>query len=256
MTGFVVFTRPGISRHVPFWVEVDHPVLGTEPVIPLTHQGTYTGNTLNGESKVSHYRYPTEGDGSYPGPELVYQVHITGEVANFGVAVLQGTATPQIVFAGDEDHLVGFPAFPGDINPYLSEFGQLQPVAAAVLPGPGVYDIVFDTHSRAAAGAFRFRYWINDTTPPAVRVLSTTDDKIRLSVSDSGSGVDPATITVTLDGHGETTRYVNGVVTVPAGPGTHRVTMTVSDYEETKNMEDVGPILPNTTNFARTLTVG
>jgi hypothetical protein len=37
--------------------------------------------------------------------------------------------------------------------------------------------------------------------------------------------------------------------------GTNRVSIVVSDYQEAKNMEDVGPILPNTTRFARTIRV-
>jgi hypothetical protein len=31
--------------------------------------------------------------------------------------------------------------------------------------------------------------------------------------------------------------------------------MVVADYQETKNMEDVGPILPNTRNFTASFTV-
>jgi subtilisin family serine protease len=73
-TGFVVLTHGTDTRRIPFWIEVDHPLLGTEPHIALTHPGTYTGNTAHGLSKVSRYRYPTGGDVSYPGPEVVYQV--------------------------------------------------------------------------------------------------------------------------------------------------------------------------------------
>ena len=29
-------------------------------------------------------------------------------------------------------------------------------------------------------------------------------------------------------------------------PGRHEVTISAADYQETKNMEDVGPVLPNT----------
>jgi hypothetical protein len=52
--------------------------------------------------------------------------------------------------------------------------------------------------------------------------------------------------------HGTTYSRKKNLVTVPVllSPGTHRLTFQVSDYQETRNMEDVGPILPNT----RTLT--
>jgi hypothetical protein len=32
--------------------------------------------------------------------------------------------------------------------------------------------------------------------------------------------------------------------------GTQRVTVRVSDYQESRNMENVGPILPNTRTFS------
>jgi hypothetical protein len=44
-------------------------------------------------------------------------------------------------------------------------------------------------------------------------------------------------------------------VRVPATPGRHKIVVTVSDYQETKNMEDVPPILPNTSRLATTVTV-
>jgi len=255
VTGFVVLNRPGATRRIPLWVEVDHPVLGTEPALTLTHTGTYTANTSTGESKVSRYRYPTAGDGSYPGPETVFRVHLAQAVANFGVAVLSGTAVPHIVFAGDEDHLAGFSALPGNLNPYLSSFGEYRPVAAAVLPGPGDYEIVFDTRSAASAGPFTFRYWVNDTTPPVIRVVSTGAGAITLSISDAGSGVDPESITATIDGNTVTSTFRDGLLVVNATPGTHQLVVTASDYEELKNMEDVGPILPNTATLSRTVSV-
>ena len=38
-------------------------------------------------------------------------------------------------------------------------------------------------------------------------------------------------------------------------PGPHTVRVVVADYQETKNMEDVGPILPNTRTFSASFTV-
>jgi hypothetical protein len=256
VTGFVVLSRDGATRRIPFWVGVAHPELASEPSRPLTHTGTYQATTVGGESRISHYRYPTGGDGSYPGPEVVYRVHLTHAVANFGVAVLSGTAVPHIVYAGDEDHLVGFSALPGNINPYLSSFGEWRPVAAAILPAPGTYEIVFDTRSAAEAAPFTFRYWVNDTTPPLIRVVSASGGEITVSITDSGSGVDPLSITATLDGVPFHSRFADGELVVRAAPGRHRISVTASDYEELKNMEDVGPVLPNTVTLTRTVTVG
>jgi subtilisin family serine protease len=255
ITGFVVLTRAGARRRIPFWVEVDHPQLGKEPATPLLRQGTYSGDTSLGESLISEYRYPTQGDGSYPGPEIVYSVHITQPVANFGVAVLSGSAVPQIVFAGDEDHLVGFSAVPGNINPYLSSYGQWRPVAAAVLPAPGYYDIVFDTRSASVAGPFTFRYWLNDTTPPRIKLVSATATGITVSLTDSGSGVDPESISVSLNGTARHFTYTGDQLVIPAVAGQYALSVTASDYQELKNMEDVGPILPNTATLKTTVTV-
>ena len=157
VTGFVVLTHGSDSRRIPFWVEVDHPSLAGEKAKTLKAPGLYNATTLGGERKVNHYRYPTSGDGYYPGPEVVYRVTITRPIANFGVAVVSGKAVPHVVYAGDENHLVGYPGLPEVLNPYFRSFGESRPVAGAVLPGPGKYDIVFDTRSAAAAGKFEFR---------------------------------------------------------------------------------------------------
>src|SRR6202041_1322890 len=121
--------------------------------------------------------------------------------------------------------------------------GESRPVAAAVLPGPGNYEIVFDTRSAADAGPFTFRYWVNDTTPPAIRIVSVGAGSITLSVSDAGSGVHPAPGEATVDGNAVPSTFKNGLLVVNATPGTHQLVVTASDYQELKNMEDVGPIL-------------
>ena len=73
----------------------------------------------------------------------------------------------------------------------------------AVLPDPGTYDFVFDTPTRRKPGAFAFRFWINDTSPPSIRLLGRTvivGRPIRFAVRDSGSGVDPRSLAVTIGG--------------------------------------------------------
>jgi subtilisin family serine protease len=254
-TGFVVLTHGTDTRRIPFWVEVAHPVLGTEPHVNLTKPGTYTGTTVGGQTKVSTYRYPTGGP-SYPGPEVVYRVTITKPVANFGVAVLSGRAVPHVVYAGDEDHLVGYTGLPQAINPYLSTYGEYRPIAGAVLPLPGTYDIVFDTRSAAAAGPFTFRYWVNDTKPPTLKVLHGAPPRtIWVSAVDAGAGVDPASISAAVDGKGVGAHYTQGRVVINAKPGTHTLVLHVSDFQESKNMEDVAPVTPNTATLTATVRV-
>jgi len=55
-----------------------------------------------------------------------------------------------------------------------------------------------------------------------------------------------------------TKRFSGGVLSIPTSKftrGRHSVTVVAADYQETKNMEDVGPILPNTRTFTTTFVV-
>jgi hypothetical protein len=96
---------------------------------------------------------------------------------------------------------------------------------------------------------------MNDTRPPVVRFVSASGGRISLAITDAGSGVDPSTISVTIDGTVAVSHYSNGLLVVPASAGHHELAVTVSAYQEVKNMEDVGPIEPNTATFKRTVTV-
>jgi hypothetical protein len=236
---------------------VNHPVLGTEPATTLTHTGTYKGTTVGAKSLVDRYRYPTEGDLLYPGPEVVYRFKVGTPIANFGVAVLSGHVTPHVVFDGDENHLVGFPGLPTNLNPYLSSFGEARLVAGSILPANATYEIVFDTKAGARRGPFSFRFWVNDTKPPKLRIVSRSGAKVVLSITDhGGAGIDPESIRATLDGHTVARVYRHGRLTIAAPRGKHLLIVTAADYQELKNMEDVAPIKPNTTILRKRIVVG
>ena len=199
------------------------------------------------------------------GPEQVFRVKSSGAVANFGVAVLTlapgVTVTPRIVYAGDENRLAGYTALPFALNPYQPDFYALEPVASVTLPSAGDYDVVFDTPTGNRPGKFTFRYWVDDRTPPAVALVSRTATAaagLRLSVRDNGSGVDPSSVHATVDGKTRAVAYLNGRAVIAlrgVAPGTHRVTLVASDVQESKNNENTGPILPNTTTFSATFRV-
>ena len=75
-------------------------------------------------------------------------------------------------------------------------------------------------------------------------------------VTDKGAGVDPASILVKVDGTVRSSAFAHGVVTVRnVTAGRHAVTVTAADYQEAKNMENVGPILPNTRTFSKNVIV-
>jgi subtilisin family serine protease len=257
ITGFIVLTRGSDVRRIPYWLRTEEPKLALEPHATLTRPGTYRADTRKGRAFVSTYRYPERGsaDGvltGLAGPEVVYRFRLTRMVANFGVAVVSRAngvrISPRVVVAGDENRLLGYTALPVNINPY-GAYARLEPVVGAVLPAPGDYDFVFDTTSRAVAGKFSFRFWVNDVTPPTVRLVSRRGTRIVVAIRDAGAGVDPLSLDATVDGravpHDWTGRNLV-LTTQRLGPGTHRLVVTASDYQEAKNMEDVGPVLPNT----------
>ena len=178
---------------------------------------------------------------------------VSGRPANFGVVVLSGHATPHVTFDGSEERLAGYVGLPIDLNPYRKTYGASVPIAGVDVPAAGPYDIVFDTRSAGQAGPFTFRYWVNDVTPPKLSV-SVKQRTIVVSATDAGSGVDPTTLAVTLDGRTVTT-HGKVALRIKATKGRHKVVVNASDYQEAKNMEDVPPILPNTATLRATVVV-
>ena len=270
-TGFILLTRGTDTRRIPYWLGLERPLLG-RPTASLSRTGTYQGNTRGRPSRVSTYRYPQNPAGAdvpthLDGPEQVFRVRISRPVANFGVAVLSHASgvsiSPRIVAAGDENRLTGYAALPIVLNPYLASSGRSAPVSGAVLPKPGSYDVVFDTPSAARAGPFTFRFWVDDTTPPTARLLTPSVQSggtLLVALADSGSGVDPESIEASVAGRGTDISYSasTGQATIripPLARGRSRLVLDVSDFQEQKNTEDVGPILPNTRMLRAAFTV-
>ncbi|HEY1514242.1 MAG TPA: S8 family serine peptidase, partial [Gaiellaceae bacterium] len=251
-SGYVVLTHGTDVRRIPFWFLTTAPKLSHEKTLPLT-PGIHKGTTAGGAALVSRYRYPTGGDDAYPGPERVYRVRIPAGAANAGVAVLTGNVYPHITLGGSEDRLAGYTAMPLDSNPYRRSDGARRRIAAVILPAGGTYDVVFDS-TNAGGRPFTFRYWVNDVTPPKLKLLSARGS-IVVAATDAGSGVDSSSITATLDGKRVGTRFGSGTVRIAATKGRHLLVLSVADYQETKNTEDVAKILPNTATLRATVTV-
>jgi subtilisin family serine protease len=252
VTGFVTLARGTDTRRVPFWFLVSAPRLPAAPL--LAKPGTYRGTTKGAPARVDVYRYPTSGDVQYPGPERSYRLIVKNRPANIGAVVLSGRAVPHFVYDREEDHLVGYAGLPIDLNPYRSTYGRTVRVAGAVLPGPGSYDLVLDSKSKADAGPFTFHWWLNDVTPPRLKLVQAPG-AIAVRATDAGSGVDPSSVVASLDGKPVAVTYAAGSIRIKATPGRHAVSLQVSDYQENKNMEDVAPILPNTAFLRATVRV-
>jgi hypothetical protein len=255
--GYVVLQRGGEVRRIPYWFRIATPQL-PRPTRALNRTATYRGSTVGKPRRVQQYRYPVVANARQLGPEQVFRFTLRRQVANFGVAVLSGGVQPRVVEAGDENRLVGIPGLPFNINPYVDEFGDVRPVAGAIRPAPGTYDVVFD--SRAKGDRFTFRFWIDDVRPPTARLLDADarGGVVRVRVADAGAGVDPRSLEAMVGGRARTVRLANGVASVDVtglARGTHALVFTVSDYQEAKNMENVPQILPNTRVLRATIRV-
>jgi subtilisin family serine protease len=268
VSGFVVLTQGSVSRRIPLWFRVVRPRLGLDRAFPLSRAGIYRGSTVGAPARVKSYRYPDLSPSAVgfpillPGPEVAYRFRLKRAVANFGVVLTQRGAgvdvQPRIVRNGDENRLAGYTALPIDLNPYRTSDGETRPVAGVVAPATGLYDLVFDSPRHSRRGTFAFRFWINDTTPPRVRVLSSTGGVLRIAVSDSGSGVDPSSLHASVDGRSRPVTYAAGIARVALtgiARGSHELTFRAADYPETKNRENVGLVLPNTRTLKTTITV-
>jgi subtilisin family serine protease len=268
-TGFVVLTRGSDVRRVAFWFHVEVPRLGLDPHRTLSRPGLYRGDTAGQASRVSTYRYPQRGltpgvPTRLGGPEQVFRFTLRKRVANFGVAIVRHApgirVSPRLVAGHDENRVVGYTGLPASLNPYQG-FDRAEPVVGAVLPDPGTYEFVFDTPTGARPGAFTFRFWVNDTSRPSIHLLgrhAKIGRPIRLAVRDSGSGVDPQSIHAKVGGKWARFTYSHGVLLLQTNelrPGTQALLVEVSDYQETKNMEDVGPVLPNSRVLRTTVTL-
>ena len=270
LTGYVVLTRGTDRRRIPYWFRTGAPVLQGAKTVPLRRAGVHKATTRGGTRRVARYRYPERPTGHgfaavLAGPERIYRVSLARPVANFGVAITSRAkgvrVEPRIVRAGDERRLTGYAALPFNLNPYLRGFGDLVLASGAILPAAGAYDVVFDSPSVARAGAFSFRFWVGDTKPPTAVLRTRTVARGRpvvVATADTGSGVYAASLAVTVDGQPHPARYSAGRVRVPTAGlarGRHALRLQISDYQETRNMENVGPILPNTRILRTTFTV-
>lgn len=270
VSGYFVLTLGEDVRRIPFWARVTAPKLELDRAIALARPGLHSGTTKGQPARVSTYRYPANPQAIgvtrvLAGPEAVYRIRITRRVANVGVVVTSEgrhvAVQPRFVVGQNENRLTGWPGLPVDGNPYLESNGTRVPAAGALLPRIGDYSAVFDSPRRGGSGRFTFRFWVNDVTPPTLRLRTRSvrvDRPIEVGATDSGSGVYPASIVATIDGKLVVRSFRNGLVrisTANLAAGRHRLVLRVSDYQESKNDENVAAILPNTRTLRATVTV-
>jgi subtilisin family serine protease len=270
VTGYVELSDGSFNGHIPYWGRIAPQALAAHKTTPLLRPGVVRSTTAGRPALVSRYRYPESPGGigvttTLRGPERVFRIRLSRRVANLGVVIVQRrprvAVEPRLVAGQDENRLTGYAGLPVNHNPYMDEFREGVLAAGVLSPAQGEYAVVFDSATRAGAGAFTFRYWIDDTTPPTLRLRTpsvTRGQAVRVAATDGGAGVYPESIVALVDDSRVTPTFRAGVVTIPTGslaPGTHRLRLRVSDYQESKNTENVNRILPNTRSLTVTFTV-
>ena len=208
-------TRGTDVRRIPFWLHVSRTgSRAAEAATPL------------GQARAAHRRHEREAgarvaataipdvppDGvvsaTLQGPEQVFRVTLTKPAANFGVVDHAPRRRAFRSSRGSSSQVTrtGSPATrrsPSTSTRTSSSSAIPCSRRVPCAPLAGAYDVVFDSPTAAGAGSFDFRYWLNDTTPPTLKLLQPRVSRgtpLAVRVTDAGSGVDPTTVKVTVDG--------------------------------------------------------
>ena len=274
--GFVTLSNGSITRRIPYFFLAERPALESHPFAAL--HAVQDGDTRRGESTVATYRYPTAPFGNQPdapamiedGSETLYETTLPAKTVNAGVAVFDRSSGAQIdpwyLSAPDENWVQGQTGTPVDVNELTYDYQSDIGVAGVSFPAPGRYWISVDSghdllDDKKLAGSYVLRSWVNDVTPPTLQLLTTRVTAGRPTLvfrtTDAQSGVDPRSLTLAVGGGlvaVGTYRRATGLAIFPLPngvsplrPGTTRVRMMSSDFQESKNVDTQGSkIMPNT----------
>jgi len=276
--GFITLRGNSVVRRVPYSFLVERPALATAPVVKL--KKLQTGSTASGPNRVAVYCCPAEPFGppsnyvgapmNEDGSEHLYSVEVNQPIVNMGVSVIAASGNalidPFVLGSKDENDVQGYAGIPTDVNP-LTFDSQLD-VGAAGVQFPRIQRFYVAVDSRAdpftnrpLKGRYLLNAWIDDLTPPAVRVLTTRVTAGRplivAQAVDGGSGVDPLSLVLAYNNalvgasayDPFTGLIVFGIPTAapPFRPGRTQAIVRASDYQEAKNINTVGnDIYPNT----------
>jgi minor extracellular serine protease Vpr len=283
--GFVVLSRGDVSRRIPYFFLAERPALASAPVFPLKAQ--VSGNTRTGTNRVNAYRYPAAPFGNPPdeppmvedGAERLYEIQIPGKTVNAGVSVVTQASgvrvDPWFLGSADENAVQGFAATPVDVNELTYDY--LFPISAAGLSFPAAQKFYVAVDSgrerftnRSQAGRYVLRSWVNDVTPPTIRLLTTRVSTGRPTLAvrtlDRQAGVDPLSLAIGYGGvlvgasgydpdTGVATYALPSAAPTLAA-GTLQLRLVSSDYQEAKNVDTSGTaIMPNTRTVSARLRV-
>jgi minor extracellular serine protease Vpr len=274
--GFVVLHRGSVERRVPYGFIVKRPTLRDAPVTKL--QKLQVGDTRKGKGRVTAYCCPSEPFGPPPtyvgkpmeedGAERLYSVDIEQPVANFGVSILASTGLvdPFVLGSKDENDVQGYAGTPVNVNDLT--FDAHVDVGAAGSQFPRLQRFYVSVDSRAdpftgasLKGQYLLNAWINDVTPPFVRMLTTRVAAGRpllvAQAVDLQSGIDPLSVVIAYKRvllGASAYDAASGLILfgIPANAprlakGKTPAILQVQDFQETKNINTPGDdIYPNT----------
>ena len=274
--GFVVLHQGSITRRVPYFFLVDKPALAQATVLPL--KKIQSGDTRTGVDRVDAYRYPVAPFGNAPdsppmtedGAEKVYVTTLNAPAANAGVSVVGRVPGVQIdpfyLGALDENTVQGYAGTPVDVNGLTYDY--LDPISAAgsSFPRQQTFYVAVDSGrdrftGQRLAGPYVLRSWVNDVTPPTLKLLTTRVASGRPTIVarslDAQSGVDPLSLTIGYKGvlvGAASYDPISGIAVFPLPTSaptlkTGKITLQLesSDFEEAKNVDTTGTaIMPNT----------
>ncbi len=277
-TGFVELTGDGVTRRIPYGFLVERPALAAVPAVQL--QKLQTGSTASGVSHVSSYCCPSAPFGQPPnytgapmnedGSEHLYSIAINEPVVNFGVSVLEESPgaliDPFVLGSKDENDVQGYAGVPVDVNSLTFDSQFDIGAAGAQFPRQQTFYVAVDSRAdpftnKPMKGAYLLNAWVNDVTPPTLKLLTTRVNAGRpllvAQAQDAGAGVDPLSLVLSYNGvliGASAYDPLSGLAVFglpPQAPklrvGTTPTVMEASDYQEAKNIDTIGPdLLPNT----------
>jgi subtilisin family serine protease len=253
VAGFLVLTDGTRVRRVPFWGRVERPALDPRMPRQMHRLGIFTGNTRDGHSRITAYRYPDNPSGSalpvhWNGPEQLWSFSLTGPAINAGVTIENSRGTrvlPILLNQPDENDVAGPEGLPLDVGPVSFTAGSPAPAAGMWWVPPGLYTVAVDSATDKGAGPYRLRFWVNDLAPPVVKLLtpilrSTPTAHLRLSITDAESGVDASTVVGFVGTSALRLPYdpATGIVSLRARslkPGKYHIAVFATDYAQAKD---------------------
>ena len=227
-TGYIVLTRGAEKRRIPYWFRTGAAKLANAKTTPLRRAGSYSSTTKGGAARVTSYSYPDvpagarfRDEAARPGARLPPDARPSrDELRRRRHEPRKGRARRAEDRArrrrASPDRLPRAAVQPEPVPPHLRRAGARGRARSCPPRAPTTSSST--AVPQRAPGKFAFRFWINDSTPPAVALRTKRvklGARLVVAVTDRGSGVDPASLVIQVDGQERNGRLAGGSVRIP-----------------------------------------